>query len=80
MISTVDELSLTTRMRNFFKSEGIYTIAQVLKYSETELGRIPNVGKVSIAALQKELLSHGLRLSPDSQWWEAPGPWFEFTL
>jgi hypothetical protein len=56
------ELWCTTRVINCFLAEGIYSLEQLLTYSEQELNKIPNFGRKSGREVAEALAARGLKL------------------
>jgi DNA-directed RNA polymerase alpha subunit len=64
---SVDELDVSTRIRNVFKAENFSTVHDVIQKTENELMKIPNFSRKSLKQLENELASKGFylrRLSP----------------
>jgi len=57
------DLEFTIRTHNCLLSENIEMLGQLLKYTEIELLKIPNLGKKSLREIKNVLTSHGLQLS-----------------
>lgn len=69
LMKPVDELDLTVRSSNCLKSEKIYYVGDLVKRSEIDLMRTPNLGKKSLNEI-KNLLSHlGLELGMEIENW-----------
>lgn len=58
----IDCLELTIRSTNCLKAENIYTISDLLKWSEKELLKTPNLGIKSLTEIKDVLSTKGLRL------------------
>lgn len=58
----IDDLGMTTRTTNCLKNEGLTTLGDVSKYTETELRNIPNFGRKSLYEVKEILLFNGLSL------------------
>lgn len=56
------ELWGTMRVLNCFRAEGIYSLEQLLTYSEQELNKIPNFGRKSGREVVEALESRGFKL------------------
>ena len=67
ILSSIDSLQLTLRQSNCLKAEGIYTIELLIQQTETDLLRIPNFGKKSLAEVKARLAERGLQLSEVSK-------------
>ena len=61
-IDYVSELEFTVRTGNVLKSVGILTIHELVKKTELDLIKIPNVGKKSLTEIKDVLESKGLHL------------------
>jgi excisionase family DNA binding protein len=61
----VDELDLGGRLRGVMADENIVYLHQLVALSETDLMRLPNVGRISIARVKKLLAKHRLKLGMD---------------
>ncbi len=56
----IDDLEIGTRAMNaLVQIEKLETVDQLLAYSEAELMRIPNFGKVSMAEIHRALAEYG---------------------
>jgi DNA-directed RNA polymerase subunit alpha len=69
----IEELELGVRAYNCLKREGIETVGQLIRYSESELLNLPNFGKKSVEEVKdrvRERLGLGLR---DDRHVAAPG-------
>jgi DNA-directed RNA polymerase alpha subunit len=51
----LDILELTTRAQNSLVAENIYTIGQLMKQTENELLRFPNMGRKSLKHIKEQL-------------------------
>ena len=58
----IDEMELTTRSMNCLKFEGIFTVAELVKWTEVELLKVPNLGKGSLREIKVVLHEWGLKL------------------
>ena len=61
-IDYVSELEFTVRTDNVLKSVGILTIHELVKKTELDLLKIPNIGKKSLTEIKDVLESKGLYL------------------
>lgn len=61
---SVEDLKITWRVYNCFKSEGIRTIGDLIKKTRADLLRMTNIGKVSVDQIEMELKKYGLKLAP----------------
>ena len=59
----IDEMELTTRSMNCLKAEDIYTVAELIKWTEVELLKTPNLGKKSLTEIKEALHEWGLTLA-----------------
>jgi DNA-directed RNA polymerase subunit alpha len=68
----IEELELGVRAYNCLKREGIETVGQLIRYSESELLNLPNFGKKSVEEVKERLRERfGLALRDDRR---APAP------
>jgi DNA-directed RNA polymerase alpha subunit len=58
----IEKLELTVRSEHCLKAEGIYTITQLLTYSDIGLLRVPNLGRKSLREIIEQLNARGLKL------------------
>lgn len=58
----VEDLELTVRSANCLKAENINLIGDLVRKTEAELLKTPNLGKKSLAEIKEVLASRGLRL------------------
>ena len=58
----VEDLNMTTRTTNCLKFNGMETLGDVCKYTESELFSLPNFGRKSMYELKEILLINGLSL------------------
>jgi DNA-directed RNA polymerase alpha subunit len=61
----IDLLPMTVRLMNCMKAEGIYYIPELLKFSASELMKVPNFGKVCLKELRSLLAERNLKLKGD---------------
>jgi len=59
---TIDDLGLTVRATNCLKAEGFRTILDVTARSESELFKVPNLGRKSLNEIKEVLAARGLSL------------------
>jgi len=64
----IDTFELSTRSRNALNYEGLKTLGDLCRYTESDLLRIQNFGRHSLDEVKKILHNHGLSLKPIS--WE----------
>ena len=60
--SPIDDLELTVRSLNCLKAEGVYYIGELIKKTEVELLKTPNLGKKSLLEIKTALGQRGLAL------------------
>lgn len=70
MLKPVMELELTTRSVNGLLSEDISTVGKLLRFSEEDLLKIPNLGRKSVDEIREVLATRGLKLAPN---WRSGG-------
>ena len=63
---TIDELGLSTRVRNTLKNDCIHTAGDLARTSEEELLRSVNFGRKSLNELKEALAKTGLKLPRSS--------------
>ena len=56
------DLSLSVRSENCLVSQGFLTVGDVVKITESEIKKIPNIGKKAVAEIKETLESKELRL------------------
>ena len=61
-VDGIEKLELTVRSERCLKAEGIYTMSQLLKYSDIGLLRIPNLGRKSLREIIEQLEARGMKL------------------
>jgi len=69
LMKPVDELDLTVRSANCLKSEKIYYVGDLVKRSEMDLMRTPNLGKKSLTEIKNLLANLGLELGMEIENW-----------
>jgi DNA-directed RNA polymerase alpha subunit len=57
--SSLDGWDLTVRVCNCLKAEGIYTVSDLLSYTQSDLKRIPNMGRKSVKEVVVEAALRG---------------------
>ena len=62
LLRRVDDLELTVRSANCLKAENIYYIGDLIRRTEVELLKTPNLGKKSLTEIKDVLASRGLSL------------------
>ena len=58
----INEMALTMRSMNCLKAEDIYTVAELIKWTEIQLLKTPNLGKKSLTEIKEALHEWGLKL------------------
>lgn len=69
LLRPVDDLELTVRSANCLKAENINNIGDLVRRTEVELLKTPNLGKKSLNEIKEVLASHGLELGMDIENW-----------
>lgn len=69
LLRPVDDLELTVRSANCLKAENINSIGDLVRRSEVELLKTPNLGKKSLNEIKEVLAAHGLELGMDIENW-----------
>lgn len=59
---SIDVLEITVRAANYLKEKQIFTVGDLLKQTEGDLLKIPNLGRKSINEIKEVLASRNLRL------------------
>lgn len=72
MRERVEDLELTVRSANCLKAEGIERIGDLVKRTESDLMRTPNLGKKSITEIKGALAERGLELGTELEGWPPP--------
>lgn len=62
LFQSIDNLEMTVRTTNCLKSEGIETIEDLVKWSESDLLKTPNLGKKALTEIKDVLAKLGLSL------------------
>lgn len=65
LLRPVDDLELTVRSANCLKAENINTIGDLVRRTEVDLLKTPNLGKKSLNEIKEVLATHGLELGID---------------
>ena len=73
LLRPVDELELTVRSANCLKAENIYYIGDLIKRTENELLKTPNLGRKSLNEIKEVLASRGLTLGMKLENWPPSG-------
>jgi len=69
LLRPVDDLELTVRSANCLKAESIYYIGDLIRRTEVELLKTPNLGKKSLTEIKDVLASRGLALGMRLESW-----------
>ena len=69
LLRPVDELELTVRSANCLKAENIYYIGDLIRRTENELLKTPNLGRKSLNEIKEVLASRGLTLGMKLESW-----------
>ena len=69
LLRPVDDLELTVRSANCLKAENIYYIGDLIRRTEVELLKTPNLGKKSLTEIKDVLASRGLALGMRLENW-----------
>lgn len=79
LLRPVDDLELTVRSANCLKAENIFYIGDLVRKSEYELLKTPNLGKKSLTEIKDVLATKGLSLGMHIENWPPAGFPFEET-
>lgn len=71
LLRPVDDLELTVRSANCLKAENINNISDLVRRTEMELLKTPNLGKKSLNEIKEVLATHGLELGMDIESWSS---------
>ena len=69
LLRPVDDIELTVRSANCLKAENIYYIGDLIRRTEVELLKTPNLGKKSLTEIKDVLASRGLSLGMRLENW-----------
>lgn len=69
LLRPVDDLELTVRSANCLKAENINYIGDLVRRTEVELLKTPNLGKKSLNEIKEVLAAHGLELGTVLEHW-----------
>ena len=69
LLRPVDDLDLTVRSANCLKAENIYYIGDLIQRIETELLKMPNLGRKSLNEIKEVLAARGLTLGMKLESW-----------
>ena len=73
LLRPVDDLELTVRSANCLKAESNYYIGDLIKKTEVELLKTPNLGKKSLTEIKEVLAQRGLSLGMKLENWPPAG-------
>lgn len=73
LLRPIDELELTVRSANCLKAENIYYVGDLIKKTEQELLKTPNLGRKSLNEIKSVLAAHGLSLGMKLDNWPPAG-------
>ena len=73
LLRPIDDLELTVRSANCLKAESIYYIGDLVRRTEVELLKTPNLGKKSLTEIKDVLFSRGLSLGMKLENWPPAG-------
>ena len=62
LAKSIDDMAIAVRAQNCLRSEDIYTVAELIKRTEVELLKTPNLGKKSLREIKEALHEWGLKL------------------
>ena len=69
LLRPVDDLELTVRAANCLKAENIFYIGDLVRRTENDLLKTPNLGKKSLTEIKGVLAQHGLSLGMEMDRW-----------
>jgi DNA-directed RNA polymerase alpha subunit len=58
-----NRFSLNFRTIGILKAENVFTLEELLKRSEKDLMRFPNMGKITVEKIKEQLAKHGFTLA-----------------
>lgn len=70
LFKTIDSLELTVRSANCLKSENLTYVGDLIQKTESELLKMPNLGKKSLTEIKNILLKNNLTLGTKIENWE----------
>ena len=62
LAKSIDDMAIAVRAQNCLTSQGIFTVAELIKWKEGELLKVPNLGKKSLREIKEALHEWGLKL------------------
>ena len=72
LLRPIEELELTVRSANCLKAENIHFIGDLVRRTEADLLKTPNLGKKSLTEIKDVLASHDLGLGMTLENWQSP--------
>jgi DNA-directed RNA polymerase alpha subunit len=69
-LTPIDYLRLTARSLNCLKAESIFLIGDLVKRTQYELMKVPNLGNKTITEIKEGLSVHGLTLGQQISGWQ----------
>ncbi|MEN8719543.1 MAG: DNA-directed RNA polymerase subunit alpha [Oceanococcaceae bacterium] len=72
LLRPIEELELTVRSANCLKAENIHFIGDLVRRTEADLLKTPNLGKKSLTEIKDVLESHELALGMTIENWQTP--------
>ncbi len=73
LLRPIDDLELTVRSVNCLKNEKTYYIGELIQRTETELMKMPNLGKKSLNEIKDVLAARSLSLGTKLEGWPPEG-------
>jgi Ca-activated chloride channel homolog len=64
-LRSIDDLELSPRTERCLHAEGIYSVGELVLYTDKQLLKTPNLGKKSLAEINDSLAARGLTLATD---------------
>lgn len=64
---SIDDLYTSVRIRNCLRAENIYSVGQLVCFTDSEILKTPNLAKKSVTEIQDILKGHGLWLGMTDQ-------------
>ena len=72
LLRPIEDLELTVRSANCLKAENIHFIGDLVRRTEADLLKTPNLGKKSLTEIKDVLASHDLGLGMTLENWQTP--------
>lgn len=63
------ELDLSIRSFNCLRRAGIYTVSELIGYTETDMMKVRNLGRKSLQEIKNKLADMGLRFKGEDEEW-----------